>query len=501
MRTGGRPYLALFLAVGLAPRAAAAATYVVGPGRRYADLQAVAGLLAPGDRVEVDGGVTYPGGVVFRASGTAQAKITVVGRRAGPRRPVIGGGATTVEFRGDHYVFEGFELVGGTSRCLFHHGDDLTVRDAVIHDCPGHGVLGADDDSGSLTLSYVEIYRAGRGEGAHPIYMATDEVAHPRSVFRLEHCFVHDGTGGNLVKSRAERNEIYANWLEGAVYHELELIGPDASGPKRRREDSDVVGNVIKKTRPGYAIRVGGDGTGETNGRYRFVNNTIVLAAGTGAAFRLFNGIESLEAHNNAIARDGGGPVRVLVEQEVRWAAGRPVIAGTNNWLPQGSSAVPEQWTATLFGRDPGFVSASDLRLAEGSPLIGAGAPAPRAPAHFEFPAPLEGPADLPPPGALERIGAARQRLRGPVDIGALCSVATPPSSASAPPPSAPPLPAPAVTAPPAPARGGCGCRSIPSASRSPALALAVACAAITRARRRRPRARARAGGAGSPLV
>jgi hypothetical protein len=476
MRPGGNAWAPLVFAVVWTPRAAAAATYTVGPGRPYADLQAVAGVLTPGDRVEVDGGVTYPGGVIFRASGTAQAKITVVGRRAGARRPVLAGGATTVEFRGDHYVFEGFEIVGGASRCLFHHGDDITVRDAVIHDCPGHGVLGADGDSGSLTLSYVEIYRAGRGEGAHPIYMATDEAAHPQSVFRMEHCFVHDGAGGDNVKSRAERNEIYANWIEGAVYHELELIGPDASGPKRRREDSDVVGNVIKKTRPGYAIRVGGDGTGETNGRYRFVNNTIVLAAGTGAAFRLFNGIESIEAHNNAIVREGGGPLRVLIEQEVRWAAGQPVIAGTNNWLPQGSSGVPAQWTATLFGRDPGFVSARDLRPAEGSPLIGAGEPAPKAPAKFEFPAPLEAPADLPPSGALEHIGTARQRLRGPVDIGAFSSAAPPP-------------PTPIVAAPPAPARGGCGCRSVTLSGRAPAPALLVACAAIARARRRRPRA------------
>ena len=40
--------------------------------------------------------------------------------------------------------------------------------------------------------------------------------------------------GGNAVKSRAQRNEIYYNWIEGAVYHELELIGPDPAGRQRR---------------------------------------------------------------------------------------------------------------------------------------------------------------------------------------------------------------------------------------------------------------------------
>ena len=403
------------MAGALSPATASAATYAVGPGRAYPDLQAVARLLRPGDRVEVDGGATYPGGVVLRESGTARAKITIVGIRAGGRRPVIEGGSTTLELRGDHYVVEGLEITGGTSRCIFHHADDIVVRDTVVHDCPHHGILGADEGAGSLTLAYVEVYRAGEGDHAHPIYVATDEEEHPGSVFRMEHCYVHDATGGNSVKSRAERNEIYANWIEGARYHELELVGPDGEERKRRREDSDVVGNVIKKTRPGYAIRVGGDGSGDSNGRYRFVNNTILLGAGPGGgAFRLFSGLESIEMHNNAIARLAGGAVRVVVEQEVRWVAGRPVVTGTNNWVPAGSSGVPPEWIHTLTGDDPRFVSARDPRPVAGSPLIGAGAAAPLSPPHFEFPAPLAAPREMPPPGALERVGTAASRLRGP---------------------------------------------------------------------------------------
>jgi hypothetical protein len=29
----------------------------------------------------------------------------------------------------DHYVFEGFEVTAGASRCIFHQSDDLTLRD------------------------------------------------------------------------------------------------------------------------------------------------------------------------------------------------------------------------------------------------------------------------------------------------------------------------------------------------------------------------------------
>ena len=69
-------------------------------------------------------------------------------------------------------------------------------------------------------------------------------VAHPGSVFRMEHCWVHDGNGGNGVKSRAERNEIYYNWIEGSYYHELELIGPDGMDESLARERPPAGGGV-----------------------------------------------------------------------------------------------------------------------------------------------------------------------------------------------------------------------------------------------------------------
>lgn len=460
---------ALWLAavVVCAPRLADGATYLVGPGRSYPDLQAVAERLEPGDRVEVDGGVTYPGGAAFRAPGAKDAKISIVGVRAGGRRPVLQGGVSTLEAGASHYVFEGLELQGGSSRCFFHHADDITVRDTVIHDCPRHGVLGADDDAGSLTLAYVEVYRAGHGEGAHPIYVTTDEEAYPQAVFHMEHCYVHDALGGNDVKSRAGRNEIYSNWLDGALYHELELIGPDGAGRKLRREDSDVVGNVIRKRGSGSAIRVGGDGTGESNGRYRFVNNTIEIAREARVAFRLFNGLESIVMHNNVIVRAGGGPVRVLLEEDVRWATGRRRIAGTNNWIPTGSTGVPSSWQSTLAGRAPGFVSEQEPRPGPGSPLIGAGAVAPVEPPGFELATPLPTPREEPPPGALERVGTATLRLGAAVDIGALQHHPTASSSA-----------------PPAPcSRSGCGCRGAARSS-GPAPAAAWLCARLARRRK-----------------
>ncbi len=414
---------------------ALADTYQVGPGRPYTTLQQVAPLLGPGDRVEVDGGVTYPGDLVFTQAGTAAQPITVVGLRAGGQRPLIAGGTNTVTFSSpwpytsgaDWYVFEGFELTGGSFRCLYHQAANLVVRDTVVHDCPAHGILGADEGSGSLTLEYSEVYRCGNGGSQHQIYMATDEENRPGSVFRMQHCYVHDGLGGNNVKSRAERNEIYSNWVEGGYYHELELIGPDpsvASDPPR--EDSDVVGNVLRKVGSTfYVVRFGGDGTGETGGRYRFVNNTVL--ASSSAVFRLFDGLESLEAHNNVFLRPDGDGVNLVRTVEAVWTTGSEVIAGSNNWVETGSTNVPAQWTGTLTGADPGFVDLPglDLHPAGGSPLVDAGTNDPQPPPGFPFPSPLFPPAFEPPSHALQAPGSAVARVAGAaVDIGAFESPA-----------------------------------------------------------------------------
>jgi hypothetical protein len=408
-----------------------AITYQVGPTRTYTKLQDVAPLLNPGDLVEVDGNATYPGDLIFTRPGTAASKITIRGLRVNGLRPVISGGTNTVEFRlSDHYVFEGFDVTGGTFRGIYHHAHDITLRDTVVHDCPAHGILGADTGSGSLTMEYVEVYHCGNGTGQHPVYMATDEAAHPGSVFRMQYCYLHDQNGGNNIKSRAERNEIYYNWVSGGFYGEIELIGPDPKGNRNvstdtAREDSDVVGNVFQhvSTQGTRMARVGSDGTGESKGRYRFVNNTFILRQGqTSPAFEIFEGIDSLEVHNNVFFRVGGAPIdKVVLETRVRWVAGR-VSVGTNNWLPTGSALIPTGWTGTVFGANPGFVNIStyDVRPAAGSPLINAGNPAPPSPAGHPFINPLFPPAFHPPLHTLLAPGTASPRpANGVIDIGA----------------------------------------------------------------------------------
>lgn len=409
----------------LAQAGAAPATYTVGgPGADFPTLQALfnARDLEPGDVVHVTGGITYEGGIVMPGSDGGAPGNPVILRGVGPTRPHLRGGSTTIEFRlSDHVVMERFEISGVlsssmvTNRCVYHHAHDIVLRDVYIHDCPRHGVLGADEDSGSLTIEYSEIANAGSGDRYHAIYAATDEVAHPGSVFRLQYSYVHDsdytdgsGTGGNLIKSRAERNEIYYNWLEGAYYHELELIGPDPYGapagwtPALVREDSDVVGNVIVHTSNfGSIMRFGGDGTGETRGRYRFVNNTVVRLGGsdTPNVFRLFDGIESLDVHNNVFWRQGNNGLRLVRETEADWTGGSR-INGSNNWIDKDATTpIPRGLVGTVSGSDPGFINAAafDFRPGAGSPLSGKGNLSPVAPAGYEIAAPLFPPVRLPP--------------------------------------------------------------------------------------------------------
>lgn len=412
-----------------------AENYEVGPSKNYSSLQELTDILSAGDTVFVDGDNSYAGGVTFTEAGTVDHPIVIKGVPVNGKRPVISGGANTVHFSSpwpytsgaDNYIFEGFEITGGSSRGIFHQAGNLTVKDVIVHDCPAHGILGADQGAGSCFLKAVEVYNCGEGSGRHQIYMATDEVNRPGSVFRMEHCYIHDGNGGNNIKSRAERNEIYYNWIEGAYYHELELIGPDPGGaadgwnPGLKREDSDVVGNVLWKNGSNSnfsVVRFGGDATGETHGRYRFVNNTVIC--GTGSIFRCFDSLESIEMHNNVFFPTNNNTINLMRTVEANWTSGNEVIAGSNNWVYEDVQNIPQQWIGTIQGNNPGFEDFGnfDVNLQSNSTLVNNGASDISSVAGYEFPNPLNSPNYCPPQRALSN--SFEERIDdGAIDIGA----------------------------------------------------------------------------------
>jgi hypothetical protein len=468
----------------------AVTTYNVGPTRTHQTLQQVAPLLLPGDIVLVDYG-TYSTPVKFTKPGTATSPITIRGclpgmfncnANASGLRPVIKAGVNVtgqqfmVHFQaldygnhatgGHYYVFENFEIdlerdqgnanfngSTGNSAAVRHEADGIRLSNVYIHDCPAHGVVGHDEGSGSLTIEYSEVGNCGDSDSRHALYPTTAESAYPDAVFRLQHSYLHHSLGGNMVKSRARRNEIYYNWIENAYYRELELIGPDWRETAEPR-NSDVVGNVVLKTvnpsGSGFAnVRIGHDQVPDGNilgskGRYRFVNNTFIMPAAGGApAIQSFQRLESVEMHNNVFYRTGGGALTILHESSPTiWTLGSRRVGGTYNWVPAANTIgpTPAEWTNTRSGSDPGFASpaTSDYRPGAASALINMGSPsAPSTPNVTAIPSALWPPIAVPPLHAPAMSATGRANV-GTIDIGAYengtgttCSYALNPTSAS----------------------------------------------------------------------
>ena len=413
-------------------------TYRVGPSRTYTSLNQLfnAVNLEPGDIVEVDGNQTYSGGVIVPSAdgGSDSNPVIIRGVKVNGNRPILSGGTNTIEFRqSNHVVLEGFEVTAGTSRCVFMAAHNVTIRDSIIRDCPGHGILTSDNYSGSFTLEYSEVRNAGAGSHYHALYIQSDEIAFPGAVFTMRFNYIHSGTGGNLLKSRHERSLIYYNWFEGSYYHALELIGPDAYTQQNgwnidtRREDSDVVGNVIVHTSTSFAaaIRVGGDlNENSSKGRTRFVNNTVYFnTSSSGLVFRIFEQLQSLEAHNNVISAAGNGSnVQVTRTVEAQWTNGTQ-LHGSNNSIKSGAGNVPATWVSTQTHTNAGFTGANNYTPASGSVLVNAGNSNPVSGGNtFPFSNPLLIPVYHPPIRAKMDPGAEvpRNIIGSGIDIGAL---------------------------------------------------------------------------------
>ena len=412
-----------------------AAILEVGAGASYATLQEVVDLLKPGDTVFVEGNATYPAGAQIDRSGTADEWITILGKHGSDvTRPLIRGSSTYgINISANCIVLEGFE-VRGRPKGIGVFGDNILVRDCVIDSC-NHGLIGYGTGTGNVTVEYCEFFRNGVPTGGatqHQIYMATDEDAHPGSVFRLQYCYLHDGVEGDNVKSRAERNEIYYNWVENAGNsgHGLGLFAPDPEDNDRvdigtAREDADVVGNVIIQYRNACA-RIGGDAPGyPTDGRYRFVNNTFVCRGSRGDVIRTFNRIETLEMYNNVMyAAQQGADFRVINDADGEWVHSPRSLTGAANWVSAGASRmpVPSEWSGTVSGNASPFVNVNEGNVlpSPAGPLQDAGVSTTPTFTEYPFSAGLFPPVMHPPQSVLPAPGTTGERpVDGKVDIGA----------------------------------------------------------------------------------
>lgn len=457
-----RPLLTLAILFSAPAAPTFAAKYTVGPpgsGKQYPSLPALFSApgvdLKQGDLVEVDGDATYSGsGAVGIKMGQDDGgapgnPVRIVGVAINGKRPLLtmSSGDHVIKFeRSNHVVFQGFEITGGgggKKSCVFSEAHDLVLRDLVIHDCPAHGLIAADQNSGSLTLEYSEIFNAGANDQRHPIYVTADTASYPGAAFRMRFNYIHDGKGGNLLKSRHNRNEIHYNWFENSFYQEIELIGPDCAAwsggtPPPIAGDSELLGNVIvHKSSWGNVIRLGGDLNGRSRGLVRMVNNTVLVdRPGNVNAIYVQLGLRGLEMHNNVIHQPGGAPTIVGENNSAGtpscgftdkrpWVDGVRNVFGGDNWVQAAAKAVPSstEWSRTLRGDDPKFIQIADrnLRPADGSPLIGTGNVAPQDSTSTPFPSPQRLPLFDPPTRAKANLEQpqARSRPSQSIAIGA----------------------------------------------------------------------------------
>jgi hypothetical protein len=330
-----------------------------------------------------------------------------------------------VRFGGDHYRFERFEIAGGSSRellrGLYNVADGTVIRDTLVRDCPLDGIAGSDR-SGSLTLERVEVRGCGQGSRHHAIYVGSDHSRHPGTVFRMLGCHVHDGNGGNLVKSRVARTEILFCRIEGSAFYELDLIGgdPDAQDPAADRavkESADLIGNLIasKAGSSGAMVRLGSDGTGPSEGFYRFAHNTFVANGGAGAILQVRGAIGGIVFANNAVFRPAGRGNFWTVPPGKKQ---RGTMEAAGNWISDSVGRLPEALAGSLRGGEPGFEPSppGSCRPGANSPLKENAAPATAIGIPPGF-APLAGPPALEPPGGGE--APAPRPAVGRPDIGA----------------------------------------------------------------------------------
>jgi hypothetical protein len=412
----------------LAPAAARAASYDVGPGQPLAAIGQVPWhTLGPGDLVRIHWrDEPYREKWVIGRSGTAEAPIVVRGVK-GPNgeRPVIAGhGAVTPdpldytgEARGvlkigtsnvpeetlpEHLVIEGLELREGHPDYSFtdDHGlvqayalnaaaifveraRHLVIRDCVITDSAnGLFVAAFDGDTQDVRIEGNHIHGNGNVGRAfeHNAYTAAIGIVYEGNRFGP----TRPGSSGNALKDRSAGLVVRYNWIEGGN-RQLDLTegdDTDAIWTHPWYSRTYVYGNVlIEPDGAGNSqiVHYGGDNGDEAlyrKGVLHFFHNTVVSQrSGNTTLLRLSTDDETADVRNNLLYVTAPG-----------WRLGLLDESGTlllgHNWLKPGwvdsHSGLPADVVdagGNVEGADPGFADGAglDFRLLPGSGPADAG--------------------------------------------------------------------------------------------------------------------------------
>jgi hypothetical protein len=199
------------------------ATLSVGPGQRYATIDAAVDASGAGDTIAVQAG-TYTNdwlNITHDLTLTAVGGMVVMNSANGAQPP---DGKAMITESGTVSI-TGFDISGVTvpdnnGAAIRYQGGDLTLVDCYIHGNQD-GLLGAPDPNGTITINHSEFAFNGDGSGStHDIYVG--DIAS----FTLTNSYIHDAIVGHEIKSRAANNTITDNRIfdnNGSASYSIDL--------------------------------------------------------------------------------------------------------------------------------------------------------------------------------------------------------------------------------------------------------------------------------------
>ena len=359
-------------------------TWLVGPSHRNRSIQSILLRYGPGDTVVLEAGVTFAGPIMplrgaFNLVGASAANPSIITVASSDQIVQLGFSANT----GNPFVLENLILYGNMDDILeivscYHpdlvrgHFFEFGSRSFDRGHQPGnYGRFMGRQNRGALNnrglslgnhetyLINVELFGNATGIGGgtnHSVTVINSHIhnnapdmmfhnfypinhANPvaGATFRMENSTIANtrAAAGTGLKALFPRIELYGNHFYNN-HQAFELTGRD---PIVGRVDADIVNNIIRvPVWASHGVMLGSDGTGDSRGYFRLVNNSFILEGGGTTFLRTNRLIAAIELYNNVfyapgfgIPGGGGGNV-FLNSPGLTWYHGQQV-RGYNNWI------------------------------------------------------------------------------------------------------------------------------------------------------------------------
>jgi hypothetical protein len=198
--------------------------------------------------------------------------------------------------------------------------------------------MGADHVcTGDIHINRCEFFANGAGLYAHQMYLCSYR---PGAQAIVEHCYIHDATGGANLKTRMPRNLIRYNWLENAASYAVDMV--DADKCNGITEGGDFYGNVVlaaENYTTKQLVHLGSDQdcSPGNRGRFRLTHNLFVTVSTMTRVINVHGIVGEVALYNNiflgrrerfaAAVGAGGWPLDTQI--------GR--IVARNNWIHPGA--------------------------------------------------------------------------------------------------------------------------------------------------------------------